>query len=113
METTTTSKLRRTTLTSKSNFPKIQIYGIWGDENGDDGDKAVIGESSISLATACFGLEINGDNGHEETDVLYIAFSGSQAVPGAGGARWDAANFADFEASISSLGDQLVGGISG
>ncbi|KAI0813791.1 chitosanase [Xylaria sp. FL0064] len=84
------------------------IYGIWGDENGDDGPKAVIGESSISLATACFGQDITGNNGHEETDVLYIAFTGADAVPGADGAKWDAANFDEFEASIQSLGDQLV-----
>ncbi|KAI0538472.1 chitosanase [Xylaria digitata] len=84
------------------------IYGIWGDENGDDGPKAVIGEASISLATACFGKGITGNNGHEETDVLYIAFRGSGAVPGANGAKWDAANFAEFEASIKCLGDSLV-----
>ncbi|KAI1113812.1 chitosanase [Nemania sp. NC0429] len=84
------------------------IYGIWGDENGDDGPKAVIGESSISLATACFGKSITGNNGHEETDVLYIAFTGSKAVPGANGAKWDAASFTEFEASIQGLGDSLV-----
>ncbi|KAI8628286.1 chitosanase [Xylariaceae sp. FL1651] len=88
------------------------IYGIWGDENGDDGDKAMIGESSISLATACFGTGITGDNGHEETDVLYIAFQGSGAVPGADGARWDAANFDEFEASIAGLGDSLISQIT-
>ncbi|KAI3335184.1 chitosanase [Ustulina deusta] len=89
------------------------IYGIWGDENGDDGDKAVIGEASISLATACFGQGITGNNGHEETDVLYIAFQGSDAVPGADGAKWDAADFDEFEASIQSLGDKLVSRLGG
>ncbi|KAI1817482.1 chitosanase [Poronia punctata] len=83
-------------------------YGIWGDENGDDGERAVIGESSISLATACFGTSMTGNNGHDETDVLYIAFTGSDAVPGADGAQWDAGNFDDFEASIEGLGDELV-----
>jgi hypothetical protein len=34
---------------------KTQVYGIWGDTNGDDGDEAMVGEASISLATACFG----------------------------------------------------------
>ncbi|GAP84752.1 putative glycoside hydrolase family 75 protein [Rosellinia necatrix] len=84
------------------------IYGIWGDENGDDGPKAVVGEASISLATACFGKDITGNNGHEETDVLYIAFPGAAAVPGADGARWDAANFDEFQASITCLGNSLV-----
>ncbi|KAI1172702.1 chitosanase [Nemania sp. FL0916] len=84
------------------------IYGIWGDENGDDGPKAMVGEASISLATACFGYDINGNNGHEQTDVLYIAFPGTAAVPGASGAKWNAANYDEFEASIEALGDSLV-----
>ncbi|KAK3313968.1 glycoside hydrolase family 75 protein [Apodospora peruviana] len=85
------------------------FYGVWGDENGDDGDKPVVGEASISLATACFGKDsISGDNGHDEDDVLYIAFPGADAVPGANGANWDARNFDEFESSISKLGDSLV-----
>lgn len=71
----------------------------------------MIGESSISLATACFGKSITGNNGHEETDVLYIAFTGTKAVPGANGAKWNAASYADFEASIQALGDSLVSGL--
>jgi chitosanase len=52
-----------------------QFYGVWGDTNGDTS----VGEASISLATACFGSGITGDNGHSETDVLYLAFKGAQA----------------------------------
>ncbi|KAI1820809.1 chitosanase [Xylaria intraflava] len=85
------------------------VYGIWGDENGDDGDKSLIGESSLALATACFGDSMNGNNGHDKTDVLYIAFKGKNAVPGADGAAWDATSYDDFEASIEDLGDSLVG----
>ncbi|RKL24806.1 hypothetical protein BFJ68_g807 [Fusarium oxysporum] len=84
------------------------FYGIWGDENGDDGDEAMVGEASISLATACFGDDMNGDNGHDEDDVLYIAFPGSDAVPGEDGADWDAKNFKDFEESLGGVGDKLV-----
>lgn len=84
------------------------FYGIWGDENGDDGDEAMVGEASISLATACFGDGMNGDNGHDEDDVLYIAFPGSDAVPGEDGADWDAKNFKDFEESLGGVGDKLV-----
>ncbi|KAF3070000.1 Endo-chitosanase [Trichoderma lentiforme] len=84
------------------------IYGVWGDTNGDDGDFPVVGEASISLATACFGESINGNNGHDQTDVLYIAFTGSSAVPGARGASWNAQDYNDFENSISALGDSLV-----
>ncbi|EON96767.1 putative glycoside hydrolase family 75 protein [Phaeoacremonium minimum UCRPA7] len=84
------------------------IYGIWGDENGDDGDHPMIGEASISLATACFGKGVNGNSGHDGNDVLYIAFPGSDAVPGKDGANWAASNFASFESSIQALGDKLV-----
>ncbi|KAI1371069.1 glycoside hydrolase family 75 protein [Hypoxylon crocopeplum] len=84
------------------------IYGVLGDENGVDGEKSVVGEASISLATACFGKSITGNNGHDENDVLYLAFPGSDAVPGKNGAKWDAKNYSEFEQSIESLGDKLI-----
>ncbi|UKZ57420.1 hypothetical protein TrVGV298_011275 [Trichoderma virens] len=84
------------------------IYGVWGDTNGDDGRYPVVGEASISLATACFGTGVNGNSGHDETDVLYIAFTGSSAVPGARGAQWNAQDYNTFENSITALGDSLV-----
>ncbi|KAF5006048.1 hypothetical protein FDECE_7560 [Fusarium decemcellulare] len=84
------------------------FYGVWGDENGDDGTHPMVGEASISLATACFGKSMNGNNGHSENDVLYIAFPGADAVPGAKGAKWNAQNFKDFEASLATIGDKLV-----
>ncbi|KAK3994497.1 endo-chitosanase [Cladorrhinum sp. PSN332] len=84
------------------------IYGIWGDINGDDGARPFVGEASISLATACYGNGMTGDAGHDEDDVLYIAFRGARAVPGANGANWAAKSFAEFERSIEPLGDALV-----
>lgn len=84
------------------------FYGVWGDMNGDDGDDAMVGEASISLATACFGQEMNGNFGYDGNDVLYVAFPGSEAVPGASGAAWTAQNFDDFEASIADLGNRLI-----
>ncbi|KAK8055172.1 glycoside hydrolase family 75 protein [Apiospora rasikravindrae] len=89
------------------------IYGIWGDENGVDGSKSMVGEASISLATACYGKSINGNNGHDQTDVLYIAFPGSEAVPGADGAAWGASNYDAFEKSIRAKGDQLIQRLAG
>jgi hypothetical protein len=89
------------------------VYGVWADENGDDGDNAMVGEASISLATACFGKSMNGDFGHSEKDVMYIAFPGADAVPGAKGAKWNAKNFSEFEASIESLGNKLIQRIGG
>ena len=73
----------------------------------------MIGEAAISLATACFGNSMNGDNGHADNDVLYIAFTGTKAVPGATGAKWDAQSFQEFHDSITTLGNSLVAGIGG
>lgn len=39
----------------------------------------LVGEASISLATACYGNYISGDSGHSETDVLYLAFRSNKA----------------------------------
>jgi hypothetical protein len=50
---------------------------------------------------------------HDDPDVLYIAFTGTDAVPGATGADWTADNFDDFHKSIVSLGDKLVKRIGG
>ncbi|KAK0724301.1 family 75 glycoside hydrolase [Lasiosphaeris hirsuta] len=84
------------------------IYGVWGDINGDDGAHPVVGEASISLATACYGKNVNGDRGHDNDDVLYLAFAGGAAVPGAAGANWAARNYDQFEQSIKGLGDTLI-----
>lgn len=73
----------------------------------------MIGEASISLATACFGKGVNGNAGYDGNDVLYIAFPGSDAVPGAKGAKWNAQNYNDFENSITALGDKLIQRIGG
>ncbi|KAI1382783.1 glycoside hydrolase family 75 protein [Hypoxylon trugodes] len=83
------------------------IYGIWGDTNGDDGVNARIGESSISIGTLCFGTGINGEVGYDHEDVLYIGFTGSDAVPG-DKANWRAADENKFQSSISKFGDKLI-----
>ncbi|KAL8725037.1 MAG: hypothetical protein Q9166_007612 [cf. Caloplaca sp. 2 TL-2023] len=86
------------------------FYGVWGDTNGDDGPP-LVGEASLSLATACFGTSMNGNNGHDEPDVLYIAFPGDDAVPGSS-ANWGASNFQQFEDSITTLGNRLIARLS-
>lgn len=73
----------------------------------------MVGEASISLATACFGTSMTGNNGHDENDVLYIAFPGADAVPGANGANWGASSWQAFESSIEGLGNKLIQRIGG
>ncbi|CEJ82058.1 Putative Glycoside hydrolase family 75 protein [[Torrubiella] hemipterigena] len=83
------------------------IYGVWGDTNGDDG-LPLIGEVSVSLGHACYGDAVNGNQAHDANDILYIAFTGQDAVPGADGAKWDSATFDEFEASLQAQGDRLI-----
>jgi hypothetical protein len=88
------------------------VYGIWGDTNGDDGNRPMVGETSLALATACNGDSMTGSHGYSETDVLYLAFTKREAVPGARGADWNASDYETFAKSIEQLGDRLVDGIS-
>lgn len=51
---------------------------------------------------------MTGNTGHDEDDVLYIAFPGDDAVPGRSGAKWNAQTYEEFQASIASRGDSLI-----
>ncbi|KAF1731794.1 Endo-chitosanase [Beauveria bassiana] len=83
-------------------------YGVWGDVNGG----VLTGEASLSMAKLCFPDEpLSGDNGHDAKDVMYIAFTGNDTVPGKDGADWSAKNTEDFAKSIKCLGDKLVDGL--
>ncbi|WPG98148.1 chitosanase [Acrodontium crateriforme] len=82
------------------------FYGVWGDENGNDG-QPLVGEASLSMATLCYGKSVNGNSGHDDNDVMYIAFKGQDAVPGTK-ANWDAQSATDFENSLASTGDALI-----
>ncbi|KAF4979147.1 hypothetical protein FZEAL_4575 [Fusarium zealandicum] len=83
------------------------FYGVWGDTNGDDQPRAAVGEVSISLATLCYGKEMNGDNGHEQPDVLYIGFTGKDVVTDTS-VNWKAGNAIGFERSLGKIGDRLI-----
>ncbi|GIK06117.1 hypothetical protein Aspvir_001760 [Aspergillus viridinutans] len=87
------------------------VYGVWGDTNGDDNEHPMVGEASLALATACYGPSIGGNSGHDEADVLYIAFAGKEAVPAS--AKWDADSYEAFEGSITAQGDELVAQLFG
>jgi hypothetical protein len=59
-----------------------------------------VGEASLAAGELTFGSAVNGTVSHEPNDVLYIAFTGSTAVPGRGGAAWAATTKENFAASI-------------
>ncbi|KAK6544696.1 hypothetical protein TWF694_001382 [Orbilia ellipsospora] len=84
------------------------FYSVWGDTNGCD-DNEFTGEASISLAQMCFPSEgLNGNNGHEDRDVLYLAFTGSDAVVGPSNANWKATSPSDFQNSLKAFGDSIL-----
>ncbi|KAL2270746.1 hypothetical protein VTJ83DRAFT_117 [Remersonia thermophila] len=83
-------------------------YGVWGDTNGDDDEKPMVGEASLALATMCGGKSVNGNNGIDQDEVLYVGFVGDEAVPGPDGADWTAMDPDAFEKSIAPIGDALV-----
>ena len=85
---------------------QVQEYGIWGDVAG-----VTTGEAALSMGQLCFDNTVTANSGHSSHDVLYIAFEGGSAVPGAKGANWGAKTKEQFEASIKSLGEQLVAGL--
>ncbi|KAI5794030.1 fungal chitosanase of glycosyl hydrolase group 75-domain-containing protein [Pyronema domesticum] len=88
-------------------------YGVYGDTNGCD-DNNFTGEASLSLGQICFPNEgLNGDNGHTGHDVLYLAFTGTEAVPGPNGANWKTSDPKVFEASIKALGDKMIAKVLG
>ena len=70
-----------------------------------------MGEAAISTATLCFGDGINGNSGHDQADVLFIGFTGKDTVPK--NATWTAKTAEEFEASLASLGDELVKKVGG
>ncbi|RPA97013.1 Chitosanase-domain-containing protein [Choiromyces venosus 120613-1] len=79
------------------------FYAVWGDTNGG----TLVGEASISLATACFDPSMTGNNGHTDRDVLYLAFTGNRAAPNST-VDWNANTFQDFENSLEPLGRPLL-----
>lgn len=81
-----------------------------GDTNGENST----GEASISLAQICFPNDgLNGNKGHTEHDVLYVAFTDPASVPGPSGANWKASDPKVFEASLQSLGDRMIANVFG
>lgn len=72
----------------------------------------MVGEASISLATACFGHGANVNSGHDKNDVLYIAFPGSKSETVPHHSAWSAKRVEEFETSISDLEDQLISRLS-
>ncbi|GAA5865629.1 hypothetical protein JCM8547_007668 [Rhodosporidiobolus lusitaniae] len=77
-------------------------FGVWADTNA----LGSMGESSVTLARTCFGSSINGNSGHDEPDVLYIAFPGSASDTAPSGSGSD-------EDALFQMGQKLVSSVFG
>ncbi|KAI1127886.1 hypothetical protein F5Y10DRAFT_292573 [Nemania abortiva] len=81
--------------------PVIHHYLVF--ENSNDGGpkgyktlnpmKYGVQPLSFIAVVTCFGQSFNTNNDHDENDVLYVAFVGKDAVPGAEAAKWAAKSF--------------------
>ena len=67
----------------------------------------LVGEASISLATRCFSTDVNGNSGYDGQDVLYIVFTGEDAVPGEE-LFWQAESSDAFQDSLQTIGNRLI-----
>ena len=84
------------------------MCGIWGDGQGGERNQAFVGEASLAMGELLFGNNVNGTTSHEPNEVMYIAFTGKDAVPGAKGAAWAASTKEEFVSSIDGLCDKLI-----
>jgi len=89
-------------------------YGFFGDTNGSDDDN-FIGEASYSMiADICFpGQGYDGSHGYTGHDILYVAFTGDDAVVKPEDAPWTGSDPLAFERAIKAKGDRLVAKVFG
>ncbi|KAL4920864.1 fungal chitosanase of glycosyl hydrolase group 75-domain-containing protein [Aspergillus aurantiobrunneus] len=87
---------------------KKMFYAILGDANGND--PQVTGEASWLLARTCFPKDnLSGSKGHDEADVTYILYTGSEAVLAS--TALDDNHITDFD-KLRSMGDHLTTSLS-
>ncbi|KAJ5453105.1 Fungal chitosanase [Penicillium cf. griseofulvum] len=80
------------------------FYGIFGDTDGDNPE--VIGEASWLMARTCFpNDDLNGNRGHEQADVTYILFTGSDSVLPSSALN---KNYVTNFTTLRSMGDKLM-----
>ncbi|KAJ2983003.1 hypothetical protein NQ176_g1009 [Zarea fungicola] len=88
------------------------VYGFWGDADTDVGP-GLVGEAADSIGRYCYGNAVDYYHAHDDNDVLYIAFTGHDAVLGPDDAKWDAESFDEFQRSIQAQGDRFISRIGG
>ncbi|KAK8131064.1 glycoside hydrolase family 75 protein [Apiospora sp. TS-2023a] len=85
------------------------FYGLWADTNNDTVSQPLVGQLSVAMAKMCYGEHaVETQQRLDASDLMFLAFTGTQAAPGYYGADWGAKTPAEFEQGLALLGNKLI-----
>ncbi|KAK8044820.1 hypothetical protein PG993_004844 [Apiospora rasikravindrae] len=85
------------------------FYGLWADTNNDTVPQPLVGQLSVAMAKMCYGEQAVETQQRLDTgDLMFLAFTGTQATPGYYGADWRAETPEEFEQGLALLGNKLI-----
>ncbi|KAK8069247.1 hypothetical protein PG994_005863 [Apiospora phragmitis] len=85
------------------------LYGLWADTNNDTVPQPLVGQLSVAMAKMCYGEEaVETQQRLDASDLMFLAFTGTQATPGYYGADWGAETPEEFEQGLALLGNKLI-----
>ena len=86
-----------------------QVFGLWADTDNDTVPQPLVGQLSVAMAKMCYGEHaVETQQLLDASDLLFLAFTGTQATPGYYGADWGAKTPEEFEKGLALLGDKLI-----
>ncbi|KAK6850921.1 fungal chitosanase [Apiospora arundinis] len=85
------------------------VFGLWADTNNDTVRQPLVGQFSVAMAKMCYGEHaVETQQPLDTSDLIFLAFTGTQATPGYYGADWDAETPEEFEKGLALLGNKLI-----
>ncbi|KAK7931983.1 chitosanase [Apiospora marii] len=85
------------------------FYGLWADTNNDTVPRPLVGQLSVAMAKMCYGEQaVETQQRLDTSDLMFLAFTGTEAAPGYYGADWDAETPMEFEQGLALLGNKLI-----
>ncbi|KAK8084512.1 hypothetical protein PG997_005783 [Apiospora hydei] len=85
------------------------FYGLWADTNNDTVPQPLVGQLSVAMAKMCYGEDaVETQQRLDASDLMFLAFTGTQATPGYYGADWGAETPDEFEQGLALLGNKLI-----
>lgn len=71
--------------------------------------RPLVGQLSVAMAKMCYGERaVENQQRLDTSDVMFLAFTGTQAAPGYYGADWGAQTPMEFEQGLALLGNKLI-----